>query len=382
MGRNMKVYAALCLLAILALGACTKPGDSASSSDLITISGALDGNSSSSVAMEASRLKAQSNSALDVTQYVFYCMTFSDSPSAAQSSIQADGSFSVQLPAGQPFGCFIKDASQGTVVATLVAKDSSSNFGSQSTSTISLSQSVNLGSLQLDLVKGEVSVPKSTLSPYETPHDDNNAVDLNAMDGKTYTLECVPTGDSVIDAACQEQVTNNQAQDSVYFRLLKATQNGQPIFGLGVWASQQSFANCGGIDMTDAEKSQVQSDANLQFLSGGVITGAAWSNDLNACPTRSGNAATSMNDPQNYYAVGPLVPTGPGYTLHVERDESYNSNCHWHEKTTVAFVNDPNNPGSLVGRFSSVEIREEMVSGGCGNSQNKNGNFVIRLTPQ
>ena len=313
----------------------------------------------------------QSVSSQSFSSYKVYCLTFSNPPYAAESVIDAGGSFAVSLPANTAFGCFVNNINTNAPVATLVLDGDSAGFGGGSTGTLALGASVHLSGLDLDLDSGVVAVPRATLAPHLTAPSSN--LDPTTLHGGAYQMSCVSTGNAQMDANCQDFISNDG--DQVYFRTMIASKNAGTVYGLGVWASATAFANCGSIDMLNSEQTSIEVEDGITFTQ--VVAGSAFNSDLNACPSREGGAISSMDDVENYYAAGPLNQDGDAYTLFVEDSHEVANNCWRHDRTMVTFRA---NGANMIGRFNNSEYFEEQAQGACGSNQSGQGDFLVNFT--
>lgn len=352
----------------LATSGCEQPVEDTVStgSNMVNIEGSLQGG--------GGQQKVGKLQALDLSQYYLYCVTFTQPVYVAAGAISPSGYFSVQMPLNTAFGCFINDLNN-VPVASVVVREASTDYTAETTSAVSLQSSVNLGSLTLDLESGLVEVPRDRVASAQS--QTASSLNIESIHDKAWTMSCVNTSNSTMDQQCADFL--NDGGPTVYTRIMLANENGQRLYGFGVWRSEQDFNNCGGIDLTNAEVNSLANEG-VTFDQGGIAAGTAFVNDQNLCLTRDGQAPQSYEDPRYYYAAGPLHDAGDAYTLHTEDNFQVANGCQQHHWSTVTFRSGGGS--EMLGNFTGAEYYVESIPGACGQAQSNNESFVVRFTPQ
>lgn len=370
MKTNMKSQILCAAAMTLMLSACSSKEDESLTDGTVLLEGSFGGGEAQSSKMQ------KSVSAMSYANYEVYCLSFSTPISTAKSAVAEDGSFSVSLLAGVPFGCFVNSVSTGQPVATLVVVADSAGFGEQSSTTLALTSNVDLGNLELDLEKGQVAIPKE-LVENATPNI-VGTLDPTSLHNQTYEMECVSTGNEALDAKCDQFVAEG---NQVFMRIMSVTENGANFYGMGVWQSSEAFQACGGIDMTNSEKNDLINQG-IQFLDQGVITAAAYVNDANVCPLRREDEPAAMENIRNYYAAGRLVQEGLGYTLSTGDSWEIAPGCQAHHHTVVNFVAEDSAGQTLIGHFNSREYLSESTPGACPDFNGQSMEIVLKFHKQ
>ncbi len=371
MGKGIYKKAMVAVLLGALLSGCV--GGDEGESGLIALSGSLSGGAASSKIGASEKLGSQS---VDFGGLKIYCVSFSDPPQIGEASIGLDGSFIVNVPAHVPLGCFINDAATNQSLASLVIDDGVSGYAGNSSSTLNLSGSINVGPINLDLDTGVAKIPHAAIAPQlGVP---GTSLDVAGLHDSSYIMSCVNSGNLLMDDACAQFVAGDG--DTVYMRVMQGTRAGATAYGLGVWRSKPDFLNCGGIDLMDSEKTYIETSDDFTFTS--VVTGASFVDDQIACETRDGLTPTSMEDPRQYYAAGPLVESGGTYTLNVGGDREIAPGCQAYERTSVNFT--PESNLSHIGSFtvSSHYVEDALSPGACGGNISFQAVFVVRFTKQ
>lgn len=338
-------------------------------SDAVVLSGSL--GSGAGISTKANQVISQSVGALDLSQYYIYCISFTESPEVVKGSISAAGSFSLQIPTGVPIGCFVNDASTNLSVATFVLKDLTS--GDENTS-ITASGSINLGEVSLDLEKGEVVVPKDRVKDSIA---ENSGVSFNAeteLHDQSYAMSCIATGSAERDAQCANMVSGDGG--SVYFRVLHAVENSENVEGLGVWASKDDYLNCGAIDMTDAERADIES-SGVAFDMSRLTTAASFANDPANCELRDNTRGLTRDNIRKYFALGKLENESGYRKMRMKDRFDYGGGCTRVDKTVIHF--QPKESGAFLGHFWNHTYWEEHNEGDCGSRQEETGDIIIRF---
>lgn len=244
---------------------CSGGGDSASSGDYLTLSGAISLSNGTSTTTEES-IVAQS---VDITQYKVTCATTTTPLKTGTSDIASDGSFTAKIEGAtnQPLTCFLTD-SAGKKAADFLISDSSNKDlnGNNSTSTnATFKQNASLGTINFDPNAGEVTVPVTNIASAvsaEKPaaasvFDPTGSWTIGAVDFSLPTGTKSPCNPS--DNSCKGPPSGQQ----IYFKLWKGikTADSSDIFGLQLWNGQSKFTSCGSvIGLTSTAKTQIGVD--------------------------------------------------------------------------------------------------------------------------
>lgn len=362
----------LALLATAFVVSCgSDSDDNLTSSSSVNVSGQV------STAKKDGRLNPKGVSALDLSAMRMNCVAFDSAATSGSSDFDSSGAFSVDMPADVPFGCFVIQKNDLSIVATLKIKDSGTGMEDESSSSMSLRSSVNMGSLTLTEGSPVIEVPKSKIdsaASSKTP-----SVPIDDIHQTEWALSCVDSSDS----ACSVFVNESP---KVYMRLLKATKNSANIYGLGVWASKTAFDNCGGLDMTSTEANAIVTDEGGDFAWSQIETtgtnGGAWNVDGTLCPLRDSGGSDELDNLKFNYTTDKLVVSGGSYTLNDEYEETY-SNCYRYGKTAITF--SPGSSSVMYGNFETVDVVADHNNGTCGDSDagtNDKASFVVKFTKQ
>jgi len=368
MKKVLSFTAMMCLLA--SCGDDTASSGSGSSSGAtpssITISGAFNVSKSTNIGINS------------ITENKVFCMAFNEDATSGSSEIDdTDGSFAVEgLPANEPIGCFLRDATNTQTLATFEFIDST-NTGMANTSSKSASVSGDVSLGDLTYTEGQdIEVPKDRISAKTSAaSSDFSVTDYHDTE---WTMSCPNSGDELRNAACNcfinetgcDKVENSErlaqirqrSAASVYFRIIEATKSGEAVYGLGVWQSKAAFTACGGKDMTSTTASGIESEGYTlgsdtvigNFTTTGVGTGD--------CPADDGSYYDSVEDSMDlYYALEPLVIEGDSATMWQSEYEEWDGNedtsdgneCYWASDMVVTFT--PKTTTELSGAFSMEE---------------------------
>lgn len=341
-------------------------GSSSSSSSTITISGSL------GVAKSSSKRATKGVDAVDLDSLKMFCVAFNANADSATSNFGSGGSFSVKgIPADTPFGCFVVQKSNSSIVATLKVEDTNTGMENESSSSMNLKKDVSLGSITLTEGEPTVSVPKTRIEAAQSTK--TTSVSVDDIHETEWDLTCVDNSDS----NCADFVAESP---KVYFRILKATKNGgKNINGIGVWASETDFNACGGFDMTATEASSIVTDEGdgfnwTQNSEGNFI------DNHSVCPKRDSGEAVSRDNIDVYYVMEKLVVSGTMFSL-LQEDDYEEGNCAYYHKTAVSF--SPKNTTTLYGSFETAEVAKETSSGGCdgsGGEEDSRASFVVKFS--
>lgn len=355
------------LLNLVANIACEQKNEDGS--DATTLSGSF--SSGASISSKANEVALSGANSLDLTSYYIYCVSFEDTPKVSRGDISAAGSFSLEIPVGVPLGCFVNDAASNLSVATFVLKDVSA--GTENTS-MTPNASIELGQVNLDLEKGEVVVPKERVVGAVT-EDAGVSFDAESeLHDKSYTMSCINTGSVERDAACANMVSGDGG--NVYFRVLRAVEDGENVQGLGVWASKTDYQNCGSVDMTAAERADIESDGVVFDMT--RLNSGNFINDPSVCELRDSDRGLTRDNIRKYFALGKLENEGGYRKMRMKDRFDYGSGCTRVDKTVIHF--QPKEAGVFLGHFWNRTYWEENNQGDCGNRQEETGDVIIRFT--
>jgi len=302
--------------------------------------------------------------ALTSVDQTLYCVTFEAAPSAASTPFGSDGSFSLRLPRSVNFGCFVTETASKKNIGTFVIGGSGGGLGSGNTSSFALDTSVDLGNLTLGS-NGLVVIPASAIaSAVYTPA--STGIDIDQMHNAAYTMTCVDSNNAENLAACKEMLLEDQADASVFFRVLKGTEtNGDPVQGLGVWRDQAGFAGCGGFDIN---QEMTEKDGSTLTLSQGTVgewTGAD-------CVERDPGPGKVKSNLHDYYLISELVKTGAGYSVRDEDEVDQGGGCTTYHSTAIEFSGST---AEFIGAFSLMHTRN-----GCSDSEDAyNLSFLVKF---
>lgn len=246
-----------------------------------------------------------------------FCVTFEETPVAAKSEFGADGAFSLQMPKGVNFGCFVNNKTTKVTVASIVITAEKEGFGGGQTA-MALSGSVDLGALVIG-TDGTIKVPASALASVKA--EVKTGIVADDLNNTEYTMECQDNGNAEQLAACKEQLLHDGQPATVYFRILKGKEDGTDVTGLGVWQSKAAFDACGGFDMSAADQASASKDGiELSTVSVGEFT---LSEDCKKREDQEDKPAGHENI-QNYYALAKLEANGGGFSFRSEGDYQFN----------------------------------------------------------
>jgi hypothetical protein len=315
-----------------------------------------------------------------ISDYRLYCVTFAAVPAASTSEFDSAGAFSTTVPANTPFGCFVNSKTTNLPVATLISVDTAATgLSSGKSSSFSLSGDTLLGALTLDLAAGTVEIPIARLAG--TTSAASAASFAADMHGKTYTMSCVSSGSTEIDALCNSFIADNSGA-SVYFRVLKGTKaDGSTIFGLGVWQSSTAFTNCGAKDMSAATYSSILSEeafSTFTLADGSAIAQGNWTVSGNSDPCRARDQTTSgsvsdQEDVSDYYALGGLEPIAGGYALRGE-SEYVTSGCTYSGSFSLSLTGTAS---EIYGSMTQSDSRSGTCNDGVGS---ETSTFPMKFT--
>lgn len=213
--------------------------------------------------------------------------------------------------------------------------------------------------------------------PAPTPQPVGPMLSLADLKGKEYAMECIPSGSVEQDQSCQDMLVDRiDGRNTVYIRIMDAVKNGQASHGMGVWASKDAFQACGGIDLTDADKQQIEtSDEPFIFNPGGVVTGSQFNLDPVMCPERDQISDMDYKRVRNYFTAGELYTELGGYRLETH-DHWSNEGCEVEHVTNIYFTKS--NTNEIFAFFSSAEVK----FGNCADAPpSKTSAFLMRLLP-
>ena len=358
----------VCGLAVATVACGSKKDDSNDSSGDTSATSVNSGGEADSTIALTGKINIAGASLVDsLTGLQLYCITFAETPSAAKSDFGTDGSFSVILPKGVNFGCFVNDKATNATVASLVVESDSEGFGSGQ-SAMALSSSADLGALTIGS-DGVVKVPKAVLAASEAPTSAGIVAD--DLDGVEYKMECQDVGDATVLATCKQNILDGNDSATVFFRVLKGTEGGNDIRGLGVWENKAAFTACGSVDMTTAEQADLLAKDGVTLTN---VTSGAFSTSAD-CPRRNATGGDASGNIQHYFALSKLVPNGSGYSFRSE-DDQQNGDCSDKDSTSIEFTGTN---AVMYGAFASSEYKSA-----CGTDAATStvASFNVKFTKQ
>lgn len=321
--------------------------------------------------------KIESVTTAGLASYNFVCTAFNAAATKVRSGFGDDGSFSVNVPAFTPFSCAIVDANDA-VLASIKIKDTKTGMEDQSSSSMSLQSSVNVGSLIFDEDNPVIEIPIAKVATAQAVTVSKFSIDQ--VHNTSWKLTCVDRSDT----QCSDFLAENS---ELFLRIVKATKNGSPVYGLGVWSTQADFNSCGAIDLTNDDKDEIKSseDESGEFTWTSIVTAATFSNATSpssACPLRGGSykSLTTMDREviQNYKTMSKLVINGNIFSLNDEDEDDSDTDCYYYNKTAVTF--SPLNSTTMMGSFETAEIVSHKT-GSCGDDEESDAaTFVVKFT--
>ncbi len=301
--------------------------------------------------------------ALTATDRTLYCITFESVPQTKSSPFSAAGLFSVEVPRNVNFGCFVIDTVTKKNIATFIVAGSGGGLGSGNSSSIALSSSVDLGNLTID-ANGLVVIPAARLA--NAAYAPAAAgIDIDQMHNAGYTITCIDVGDAVGLATCKENMLENEASSSVFFRILKGNLNGKTLEGLGVWANEAGFDACGSFDIN---QEMITKDGATLTLSQGSV--GEWAGTL--CAERDVGPGKVKSNLKDYYMLSELVKTGAGYSVRDEDNDDRGGGCNTYSSISIEFSGSTN---EIIGAISMM-----YTSRGCSNNERFNESFLLKFT--
>ena len=189
------------------------------------------------------------------------------------------------------------------------------------------------------------------------------------MHNKLYKLSCVTSGDATIDAACKKDMEGSGSTPYVYWRVVKGTEGGKAVTGLGAWESKDIFTACGSIDGTNAEKAAITGVTFTQFDSAASYTAAS------ACVLSYGETVRSKDSIQGYYMLSEAVADGAGgYSVRAESPYKISSTCTTYHYTSIIMTGTTD---TMYGAF----VSEERAGPGCTDAEKSQaGEYSAKFT--
>lgn len=366
----------LILILVVSCGGAGESSDSSSSSSGITISGTI------SESAGVSEATSSYLSPIALEDLEIYCVAFNAAADSCSDQLDSSGNFSCSgIPANASFGCFIK-GEQG-VVASLEIAGTGSGFNSTTSSSIALGGDTNFGNVVLNTATGKATVDRSQI--VESISSTSSVISVDDIHNTTWALSCVNGPDSLMNIACSEFVTQSP---SVFFRLLKATKNSDSstVYGIGVWASQSSFNNCGatvGVDMTTTMKEAIEDEDSITFSQNSVGIFSTDNGSSGACPSEDngsgGNLDPNSDEPtviDSYYALNKLTVNGNDFSIIEDEDEYVDNGCTFNHSTAVTF--SPSSASEMFGSFTIVDAESGSNCPGEGGVFK----FTVKFTKQ
>lgn len=328
-------------LITLLMAGCGKRDDDTdvAADETITLSGSL--------SLAGANLVADSS----LSDLILYCTTFSSSPTAASTEFGSDGSFSLELPSGVPFGCFVNNKTSSATVGMFVFETGiTSAMGGSTSASTALSGSVDLGALTLS-EGGIITVPAVKLKDAVTATSESG-IDLDLVHNTEYKLECIDAGNAAQYAACQEMISEGNSDMSVFLRILKGTESGKKLHGLGIWESKAAFDACGGFDMTKDEVSKIKLEEAIEFTS--ISDGAAFTVGTD-CPLRNDSEEEASYNLKKLFAQSKLNETASGYSFYEDDEQNNGDGCYAYHSTGIDLTGTA---AEMYGSFTTVEVRK------------------------
>ena len=354
----------------LAVGSCAKKEEEKEETEESSTT-SVSGGSPAATTLTLSGSLAVGSAALSLTpalsEMVLYCISFEALPRAGTSDFGSDGAFSVTMPVNVNFGCFVNSRTDGAIVATFVVDGGdTAGLGSSSTTSLALSGNVALGTLDLG-TDGKVKIPTAKIAAAQYAPT-AAGIDLDAVHGKEYTMSCVDLGNSAKFAKCKEQIMDGQDSSTVYLRILKATESGKAVLGMGVWKDLAAFQGCGSVDFATGTM------GDTVFSQGTIGT---FVNDDSLCAKRDPSGLATLNNLQDYYAVSKLSKNGAGYSFRSEdQSEEQNSSCKETHTTAIEFAG---NAAEMYGAFASASSKDGCDGNAAGVKENRSESFNVKF---
>lgn len=302
-----------------------------------------------------------------------FCVTFAETPEAGTGTVESTGKFSLTMPGGTAMGCFLTDSARATKATFTFEDAASSAMGTSTSNSFALGKDIDFGQIAMGK-DGRITIPYATISGATAAAvaAKSNGIDIDALHGKKYKIQCVSSGDSVMDAACQKDMADSP---TVYFRVVKGTENGTEIRGLAAWESEEAFKACGSIDGTNAEKAAINGVTFTQFDSAAAYTASS------ACGMRSSSDTVRSRDTiKAYYMLSQAKVDGAGgFSTKATSPYKLSANCMLNHETSIIFTGSATN---LFGAFQSGEF----ASAGCTDTERNNAglyqaSFNVQFTP-
>lgn len=309
--------------------------------------------------------------ALVADTYKLYCVTFEDTPSSSSVEVVSGEEFTIDVWTGVNFGCFLVNSTSGETLATLTVLDvGTGGLGDGDKTSMQITADIDLGPIPVENGVAAVTLPSTELEKFANGTPSLNPENLHE---KTYNVACNNTT-AVPTEAKEKCATSFDGSDNidVYFRLLKATDNGESIYGLGVWQSATAFSTtCGGFDFATAKFNEIEG-SGITFEDsvtyGTYPEGCELDDD--------GSAKANM-------AVGPLNKSGIGYTFKSdEKWEDSNSGCTVEKTINIEFTGTATKLAGLFNEnvFATGEACDESQL--SGNSTPGTYSYPVIFTPK
>ncbi len=293
---------------------------------------------------------------------VLYCVSFEATPRSGSSDFGADGAFSVIMPVNVNFGCFVNNRADSSVVGTFVVEGGGEGFAASNTSSMALSGNLDLGAITLG-EDGKVRIPVANLASAQYVAAEGEGIVLDELHNAEYDMTCM--GDEAAVAKCQDQLMENNDTTTVFFRVLKATEDGAAVEGLGVWASQASFAACGSKDFATGEFGDSEGEP--------VFSQADIGDFDPSCEKRDPAGELTSRNLREYFAVSKVTRIGGGYGFRSEDKEMHGVDCEVEHTTSIEFSGTS---AEMYGAFVNEEVRRNCEG---VDVEVKNSAFSVRF---
>ncbi len=243
---------------------------------------------------------------------VMFCVTFEETPRVAKSDFDATGKFSLSVPKGVNFGCFVNDRATGRTLASVVVEAAAGSFGSGQSS-MALGGSLDLGALTIG-EDGTIKISQAVLANAAAKLE--SAINVDEMHNSEYAMNCQDAGDADASAKCKEEIMDGGESGTVFLRILKGKHGDSDVVAMGVWKDKASFDACGGFDMSQAEVDKLGTEAGVALTQ--VTVGAFAESE--ACIKRY-EGEIGRGNIKTYYALSQLTPNGAGFSFRADDED-------------------------------------------------------------
>lgn len=238
----------MAVLAVVLLPACSEESDSGGSGSgnetSVTLTGRMSAADQAAADQNSTTVRAIAT-AVTLSDYTLYCVTFTDPPLSGTGIFDADGLFSVTIEdaAGLSIGCFITDAT-GASVATVTFET-----GTESDASMAMEGGEHTITIIFDSETGTATADVSQV----TEADTSAVLDADpAVMAGAWNLAC-QDGDPHCDFGDPDQPVTNI---DVYFNIISGTDNvtSDTVYNMGVWPAEAEYLECGGTEQLNFVK--------------------------------------------------------------------------------------------------------------------------------